>query len=78
MSTRFTPGPWKYYNKQTRPGGALELVIGATIEGDIDVPTAYIPVTSKDTAGANAQLVAAAPELLSPVREVPRRGLRRA
>jgi hypothetical protein len=65
MKPRFTPGPWKYFNPQIRPGGAKELVIGATLEGDIDVATAYVPVTHPDTARANAQLVATAPELLA-------------
>lgn len=65
LKPKYTPGPWRVMGKQKRTNQVDELIIGATVEGGIDVATAFIPIHGKpEFAQANANLVATAPELL--------------
>ena len=71
MKTSFTPGPWSY-------GGLIGKSPGAIVAngGGVQVATAKVvplmygqQITSEE-ANSNARLIAAAPELLSALREL--------
>lgn len=59
---KHTPGPWIMFGVKTVPGLLAQLQVG-TSDGERRL-TALVPVFDQERAEANAELIAAAPEML--------------
>ncbi len=65
MKTKHTPGPWKIKEKLHDDGYLYAYAVGSKEEPDIAKVAAWgaMPQAVRDTALANARLIAAAPEM---------------